>query len=131
MVNGDEANKIYMAVVKGLPLDSTGLTGEKYESLYLEIQEDLAKAPKGVMAVPVDDWAGEEYSMVGTPTWDTLMRMMEASKPLWDSMAGTGLVWIGQIYVETDAKGLPTEYLPQDRYENRKNLPLNLSLIHI
>lgn len=40
-------------------------------------------------------------------------------------LASEGLAYICPIAIERDSRGLPVEYLPQDRYENRNRLPLN------
>lgn len=36
-----------------------------------------------------------------------------------------GLAFVCQLNIERDFRGLPVEYLPQNRYENRNRLPLN------
>lgn len=40
-------------------------------------------------------------------------------------LEGEGLAYVGPITIERDSSGVPVEYLPQERYENRDGLRLN------
>lgn len=42
-----------------------------------------------------------------------------------DLLESEGLAYVGPITIERDFRGLPVEYLPQNRYGNRNHLPLN------
>ena len=63
-LHSDDTNKIYLAILKGIPFSECGYEGEEAESTYYEILKELEEAPVGIMPMLVNDWAGGEYDWI-------------------------------------------------------------------
>ena len=63
-LHSDDTNKIYLAILKGIPFSECGYEGAEAESTYNEILKELEEAPVGIMPMPINEWAGDEYDGV-------------------------------------------------------------------
>ena len=60
-LHSDDTNKIYLAILKGIPFSECGYEGAEAQCTYDEILKELEEAPVGIMPMLVNDLAGDEY----------------------------------------------------------------------
>ena len=63
-LHSDDTNKIYLAILKGIPFSECGYEGAEAQSTYDEILKELEEAPVGIMPMLVNDWGGDEWDGV-------------------------------------------------------------------